>query len=233
MKDEREDLKNLVHLLGHDVRNSVRALIEIPKWIKEDVDASRVTLPAETHEHLHLLTTQAARLDKMIEDLLAFAKYEKDDNRVPLPLRETIEEVVAGLNLPKGFSVRHDLQCSHVAIGQNDFQTVVSELLRNAVKHHHAEAGQIDIVAQTSDTTFEMTVADDGPGFPDKHQEKIFLPMKTLRPRDEVEGTGMGLSIARRIIKAYGGTLIVCASSNGSTFRISIPLDESRARLVG
>jgi len=223
------ELKDLIHLLGHDVRNSVRALVEVPKWIHEDLEDSEVKLPSNVSEHLEILTTQANRLEKMIDDLLVYSKFQKPDVSGLIDLETSVRKLIAKTRLPSGFAVQCDLRCADVHIGQEDFDAILTELLNNAVKHHNAPQGKITIVAQATDAAFEMTVADDGAGVSDQHAEKIFLPMKTLRPRDEVEGSGMGLSIARRIVEGYGGTLTV----KGSVFRISIPQSEAYSRLVG
>jgi len=117
--DEASVLKDLVYLLGHDVRNSVRALVEIPKWIDEDLEASAATLPGDVGAHIDLMAKQAVRLDRMINDLLAFSKIETPRTVEPLALEGVINDVIAKAQPPETFSISHDLQGAQMRIATN------------------------------------------------------------------------------------------------------------------
>lgn len=67
-------------------------------------------------------------------------------------------------------------------------------------------------------------MADDGPGIDPAYQDRVFGLFQTLRPRDEVEGSGMGLSIVRKAVEARGGWVTVASDGRGTTFRFTWPL---------
>jgi signal transduction histidine kinase len=104
-------------------------------------------------------------------------------------------------------------------------ETVFRNLIENAVKHHHRPAqGRVVIAAQAAGDFVEFTVADDGPGIEPEYHERVFDVFQTLRPRDELEGSGMGLAIVKKLVESYGGTITVeSTGEQGSTFRFTWP----------
>ena len=78
-------------------------------------------------------------------------------------------------------------------------------LLSNCVKHHDRPHGRIHIACRDTHQGVQLTVSDDGPGVEARFLEKIFDPLTTLESRDLVEGSGMGLTIVRRIAQLNGG----------------------------
>lgn len=89
------------------------------------------------------------------------------------------------------------------------FELVLRNLLDNAIKHHDRESGTIRIDARTVAERYEFTVSDDGPGIAPEYQERIFQIFHTLKPRDEVEGSGLGLALVQKTVEHFGGSIRV------------------------
>ena len=101
----------------------------------------------------------------------------------------------------------------------------------NAIKHHDRKSGRIEVTVEERDTEYGFAVKDDGPGIPAQFHEQIFKMFQTLKPRDQVEGSGMGLAMVRKNIEIFGGTLKVDSSEGqGSTFRFTWPKHQERVR---
>ena len=80
--------------------------------------------------------------------------------------------------------------------------------MSNAIKHHDRPAkGHIWIESRDTTGAFEFTVTDDGPGIPEKFHDRVFGMFQTLKPRDEVEGSGMGLAIVKKLVESQSGTI--------------------------
>ena len=82
----------------------------------------------------------------------------------------------------------------------------LQNLIGNAIKHRGDPAGgSVHIDVEPRDKAFEFTVTDDGPGVPVPFRERVFGMFQTLKPRDEVEGSGMGLAIVKKLVERQGG----------------------------
>ena len=86
-------------------------------------------------------------------------------------------------------------------------EQVLRNLVNNAVKHHPGPDGSIRVYAQDKGNEILFAVEDDGMGIPQEFAEKVFQMFQTLKPRDEIEGSGMGLAIVRRIVEWQGGRI--------------------------
>jgi signal transduction histidine kinase len=202
-----QDIDDFIYLMSHDVRASVRALIELPQWIEEDLAEAGVALPDSVAQSMEMMHRHTARLDRMLVDLLAYSRVGRMQDVACIDIAASLEEVIAALNLPQSMIIERDLECSHVMMGAEDIGTLWSALIGNAVKHHNAPAGRITASTRQDGTMIRLTVSDDGPGIPDNLHTKAMSALITLRPRDEVEGTGMGLANVRKIATHYGGHL--------------------------
>jgi signal transduction histidine kinase len=105
------------------------------------------------------------------------------------------------------------------------FETVLRNLIGNAVKHHHRpQGGIVAVSAHVEEGMVQFCVADNGPGIAPEHHARIFEVFQTLRPRDQVEGSGMGLAIAKKSVEAAGGRIWVESTpGEGAAFYFTWP----------
>ena len=90
-------------------------------------------------------------------------------------------------------------------------------LLDNATKHHDRDKGTIKFTHKDMGTEIEFCVDDDGPGISPEYKDMIFEPFQTLRSRDELESTGMGLFILKNIVEGLGRRIWLGAKSGRGT----------------
>lgn len=220
-----KEFEDLIYLISHDVRASVRALIELPQWIVEDLTESGVKINDSVAESIDLMNTHTGRLDRMLVDLLAFSRVARMQEVSEVELDFVLTEVLDEMRIPQGFKVVPTLDANTVTMGERDVLTMFTALLSNAVKHHDKDSGEISVYVGEQQGSLCIEVTDDGPGIPERFSEKVFDAMTTLRPRDEVEGSGMGLAIVRKIVSVYGGHVSIAKteSSRGTTVRILLP----------
>ncbi|NNE53232.1 MAG: sensor histidine kinase, partial [Sulfitobacter sp.] len=96
----------------------------------------------------------------------------------------------------------------------------------NAIKHHDRDGGQIIVRTRLEPGEMILEVEDDGPGICPFYQEKVFELFQTLRPRDEVEGTGLGLPIVKKLAEECRGSVTVRSDpdrARGTLFRVQLP----------
>jgi signal transduction histidine kinase len=113
-------------------------------------------------------------------------------------------------------------------------QQILMNLIGNAIKHHHHDHGLIQLSLQNSGNFHRFTVSDDGPGIPAQFHETVFKMFQTLQPRDQVEGSGMGLAIVRKSVEATGGTIsLVSSQGAGSSFTFTLPIQSVTKKAAG
>ncbi|MCZ6836136.1 MAG: HAMP domain-containing sensor histidine kinase, partial [Planctomycetota bacterium] len=104
------------------------------------------------------------------------------------------------------------------------FESVLRNLIENAVKHHDRTDGQIVVSCESHDDYYEFSVQDDGPGIPDEFRDKIFEMFIRIQTENRSSGTGMGLALVKRIVEGYGGWIRAeAASGRGTRFRYTWP----------
>lgn len=218
-----DQLHTFASITAHDLTaplNQQRSLIE---FILEDIEEARISLPDEIREHLVDLTDLSERMAQMIKDLLHYSKDEEggEVQLVPNP-SERLNEVVKLVNVKDGFQIVIDEEMPALTVNVTVFDTIMRNLISNAIKHHDLEEGHIQVSSHLSDEGAVILVKDDGPGIPEQYREAIFEPFKRLSAK--VDGSGLGLSYIQKTITAIGGTITVdAAQPRGSIFTITFP----------
>ena len=220
------EMDDFIYLISHDVRASVRALLELPQWIKEDLEEAGISTAGSVGSSIELMNRHTGRLDRMLVDLLSHSRVGRMQAVTPIVLSEALDDVLDHVKIPAGFTITRDFQCDTITLGDRDLPLLLTELISNGVKHHHEETGKIHISAVREGAHVVLTVRDDGPGIEAQYHDRVFSPMTTLRPRDEVEGSGMGLAKVQKITRCYGGSakLVTPASGAGISVVVTLPM---------
>lgn len=217
-----KEIEEFIYLISHDVRASVRALLELPQWITEDLEEAGVRVEGSVAASIQMMNRHTGRLDRMLVDLLAFSRVGRMQNMRQNDFEVALDTVLDEMKLPSGFSVTRDFGCREVAMGERDVLTLLDALVQNGVKHHDRPSGRIHVSSRVEGSETVLSVSDDGPGIPLEFHEKVFGAMQTLQPRDEVEGSGMGLATTRKIAATYGGTAALKAAIFGRGTTIEV-----------
>jgi signal transduction histidine kinase len=213
-----QDSDAFIYLMSHDVRGCVRALLELPQWILEDLHDAGVDTTGPVAQSIEMMNRHTARLDRMMTDLLAYSRIGRTHPVAEVDLAATLGQVLTELGLPDTMRITRDITCRHVMMAEQDALLLWRALIGNAAKHHHdAAGGHIRVTVRADGDLVRLRVTDDGPGIPGRLHARALGPMTTLRPRDEVEGSGMGLAHAGRIAAHYGGHICLSDAADGCT----------------
>lgn len=227
--DPAKEFEDFIYLISHDVRSSVRALIELPQWIVEDLQDAGVPIEGSVASSIEMMNRHTGRLDRMLVDLLAYSRIGRMQSVVAHDLTQILDQVLDEFQVPSAFTVVRDFEAETLILGDRDVLMLFGALLQNAVRHHDKPAGRVVVSTGWEGPFFVLRVADDGPGVAEKFRERAFGVMQTLRPRDEVEGSGLGLSNVRKIAELNGGTAHMIASPYGRGTCVEVRLLQPRA----
>jgi len=223
LKETNKDLDDFAYIASHDLRAPLRGVENLAEWIEEDLgDLAN----DDIREHLALLRNRVSRMDRMLEDILAYSRAGRD---VAAPERidsgALLAEVVDWITTETPFDVSVAEKMPVLVAPKTTLQQLFQNLISNAVKHHDRPDGKVMISAVETPDSYKFSVADDGPGIPEKYRERVFKMFEKLDRRDEVEGSGIGLAIVDRLVRSIGGGVVLESSHDGrgSRFQITIP----------
>jgi len=197
------ELDNFVYTASHDLRAPLTGIGSIVQWILEDDRA----LAEESRGRLGLILGRIERMKQLLTDIRDYARADGKaaPSGTPVSAATLVANVTATLHVPPGFSIRGDSSLESVQVRRVPLEQVLHNLVGNAIKHHDRPAGTVTVSVQDQAPWLRFSVIDDGPGVPEEYRETIFEMFKTLKPRDEVEGSGMGLAMVRKIVGRMGG----------------------------
>jgi PAS domain S-box-containing protein len=217
-----DDLNNFAYVASHDLKSPLRGVDQLATWIEEDLGGS---LNSETQSHLRLMRSRINRMEMLLDDLLAYSRVGQSDNPVAAVntgnlVRDIFELAASRKNI--ALIVATDMPV--IRAQKVPLELVLRNLINNAIKHHDKPQGTIRVEAQPYPGGYEFTVEDDGPGIPAEHQKRVFTIFQTLKPRDEVEGSGMGLAIVKKAVETAGGAVTLESDGKlGCVFRFTWP----------
>lgn len=220
LKKSNSDLDEFAYIASHDLKAPLNAIKRLVSWIEED--ASEI-LQGESLEHFGMIKNRIDRMNMLLKDLLDYSRVGKNDGLPQkLNLRETAKYCYELLDLPAGFVIEVD--DIDVFLPKVPLELVLTNLISNAVKHHFKKSGYIRIHCKNLVHDYQISVTDDGPGIDPTLHEKIFIKFQTLKPRDEVEGSGLGLSMVEKALANYSGNVAVKSDvGKGATFTVTWP----------
>lgn len=223
LERSNRELDQFAYVASHDLKAPLRAIVNLAGWIAEDAGDQ---LPPPSQEHLEKLRGRALRMERLLDDLLTYSRVGRRDGVAEEVKTEAlIQDTAYLLAPPAGFQVRVERALPALFTPRTPLELVFRNLISNAIKHHHQpEQGFVQITARDLGDFVEFEIRDNGPGIEAQYHERIFGMFQTLRPRDEVEGSGMGLAIAKRAVEYRGGAIqIESAVGTGTSFRFTWP----------
>jgi len=224
LERSNKELATFAYVASHDLRSPLRGIAQLSDWIVEDMPSE---MPPEIDEHLKLMRSRVARMEHLLDDLLSYSRVGRiEGETATVDVAELCRESFDLLAPPPGFTLELAGDLPRLTTRVAPLSQVFQNLIGNALKHRDRDTGTITISGKLVAGGHAYTVADDGPGIPPQFHERIFGLFQTLRPRDEVEGSGMGLALVRKQVELYGGEIVVHSDGGrGAAFEFTWPDD--------
>jgi signal transduction histidine kinase len=234
-----DELQQFASIASHDLQEPLRKIRMFgDRLVKRDAD----DLPDETRSDVQRIQSAALRMQRLIDDLLSFARVTSREREfAPTDLGKVTAEVVTDLEArieELGAEV-HVGELPVVEADKVQMRQLMQNLISNALKFHRPEERPVVRVhsrvidemparfdgEQTPGARCEITVDDNGVGFDQQYAERIFSAFERLHSRADYDGTGIGLSIARKIAWRHGGDISATGTpGEGASFTVTLPL---------
>ena len=217
-----KELKDFAYVASHDLKAPLRGIMQLSSWIKEDI-AEFAT--EDTKSNLALLMNRTSRLENLLEDLLTYSRIGRKVGDIKtINVKELVLNIFDLQNPSADISIICHDSLPEITTQVVPLEIVFRNLINNAIKHRNTDKLIIQVSAKESPTHYQFSVEDNGAGIPLSHHEQIFELFKTLKPRDEVEGSGMGLSIIKKLLDYQHCVInVVSDGKSGTTFTFTWP----------
>lgn len=225
------ELNRFAYIVSHDLKAPLRAINNLSEWIEEDIGDK---LEGETREQFKLLRGRVRRLEDLINGILEYSRVGRIRSRVEsFSVNTMTKDLVARMNFPPHVEIT--IQEDEISLFSEKaaLEKVMAHLISNGVKYNDKETPNIRIQWIDHGKELEFVITDNGEGIHPDFHEKIFLMFQTLKARDEVESTGVGLAIVKKIVEDKGGRIWVESEvGKGSSFHFIWPKYEKKETLL-
>jgi len=226
LEASNRELDQFAYVASHDLKAPLRGIANLASWIEEDLGEE---VKEDTREHLELLRGRVHRMEGLIDGVLQYSRAGRvRDEPEPVDVGALLHEVVDLLAPPEHVEVRVADGMPRLLTERLPLQQVFMNLIGNALKYNSSPEPRVWVEARDLGQAHEFSVSDNGPGIAPEYHDRIFGIFQTLQARDKVEGTGIGLSLVKKLVESRGGTIRVeSAEGAGATFRFTWPGGES------
>lgn len=236
LEDSNNELQQFAFVASHDLQEPLRKIQVFSAMVRESATPEK----GEYKTYLNKISASAERMRKMITDLLDFARPPALDFFKKAALNPIVDEVLSDLEVKiKTLNARIDVDTlAELEVVPGQIKQLFQNLILNSLKFsQQGMAPEIKITgefikeksftAQTKKTGeyYRISVHDNGIGFDEVYAERIFEIFQRLNQKDAYEGSGIGLSIVKKIIDRHKGLIKATSEKgNGSTFIFILPV---------
>lgn len=206
--------------IGHELNNPLFGIIGLGEAIQDEQDLEQIKSCAQD------IVAHGRRMATIIRDFTGVTNREAFDKHMPVHIEQILDQVLATAQTTVEMKdvVIHKTYAGHtpVLVFPDQLRQALVNLVTNAAQAMKG-SGTLTLTTAVSDHTVTATIADSGPGISKPHLSKVFDPFFTTKGQGE--GSGLGLTVARRIIRKFGGDLrIESVEGQGTTCVVTLPI---------
>lgn len=223
LEQSNDDLKQFAHAASHDLREPVRAIVSYATLLEMSL---RGRLSESEIEYINYLKDGGRRMYDMITGILAFSKVNSSQDVSDVDLNPVYLQAIENIKL--SITARNAIvECPPLPVVQGSSTLLIQlfqNLISNGIKYNESEVPVIRISVQPAGDMYEFCISDNGIGIDDKHKNEVFDMFTRLHNHEQYQGTGIGLSICRKIVERIGGRIRNQPNASGGTdFIFTLP----------
>jgi PAS domain S-box-containing protein len=226
------ELEDFASIISHDLNEPLRKIRAFGERLANQAGPE---LGEEGKDNLDRVLDAAARMQNLLNTLLAYSRVSTQPRTYqPVDLNQVIQETLSDLEV-RLEETGGEVQVEDLPVVQAEplqMRQLFQNLIGNGLKYHRlgvpprVKIWAERVVSEPEGSLHCLYVADNGIGFEEKHQSRIFKPFTRLHGRSEYEGVGMGLAICRRIVEGHGGQIRAESRlGEGTTFIVELPVE--------
>jgi signal transduction histidine kinase len=227
LRRSNAELEQFAYVASHDLQEPLRKVASFCQLLQKRYSGQ---LDERADQYIAFAVDGAKRMQELIQDLLAFSRVGRVGQDIgEVDLDDCLERALRSLATALDESgARIEGDPLPTVTGDATLLTqVFQNLLGNAVKFRGDDPPRIRVTCRRDGEMWEIACRDNGIGIPDQYAEKVFVVFQRLHPRDEYDGTGIGLAMCRKIVEFHGGHLWLAQPEDGgpgAEFRFTLPV---------
>jgi signal transduction histidine kinase len=216
------ELKDFAYIISHDLKAPLRAINSLAGWLVKDYEDK---FDEDGKAQLNLLQSRVKRMDALIDGVLEYSRIGRlSEEHSLLNLQDELPKIIDLLSPPSNFKIELSSHLPTIKLEKTRVKQVFQNLISNAIKYIDKPEGKIIINCEDAGEFWKFSVCDNGPGINKKDFETIFKIFRMLQTRDQNDSTGIGLTVVKKIVEMYGGTVWVESEIGiGTTFYFTLP----------
>lgn len=225
LREINKDLERFAHTASHDLQAPLRTIVGMLSLIKK-----KRLVTEESKKYFDLMDENARRMRKMVLDLLEYSRIDKETEKLEtIDLNKAYSQAIEGLgaNIEESGAEFKVGELPEVMGSEIQLIRLFQNLFSNALKYKSERKPVIEVEAKLEGDFYAISITDNGLGFEPENAERIFEFMERLHPNEKIEGTGIGLSSCKRIVRNHGGEISASSTpGEGSTFIFTLPVSK-------
>ncbi|MBE7688170.1 PAS domain S-box protein [Tenacibaculum finnmarkense genomovar ulcerans] len=219
LEKSNDELNEYAHIVSHDLKSPLRSIEALVSWIKTD---NKGSFDTATLANFKLIEGTLQTMENLISNILEYSSAGTETSeKKQVDLNLIINTLRGLLFIPDHILIKVPRKLPTINGDATKFQQLFQNLISNAVKFNDKEKGLIEIEFIEQTSFYQFSVKDNGIGIDKKYHDKIFKIFQALNKRED--STGIGLSIVKKIIQLYEGTIwLVSKPGVGTTFYFTI-----------
>lgn len=226
LKSSNEELQQFAYVSSHDLQEPLRTIASFTQLLERRYKGK---LDSDADEFMNYIVDAAKRMQQLINDLLQYSRIKTKEKKFePVNVEKVLDNVLISLKIlieENKAEITHN-KLPTVMADELQLAQLLQNLIGNAIKFKKEnESPKIHISSKKENNEYIFSVADNGIGIESQYAERIFIIFQRLHTIDSYKGTGIGLSVAKRIVEQRGGHIWVESElGKGSTFYFTIPM---------
>ena len=225
LERSNEDLSQFAYVASHDLKEPLRMISSYVQLLSQKYSGK---LEGDADQYINYAVDGCLRMKTLIDGLLMFSRVESsNEEMININIHDIIKDVIFELELQIKESNAKVMwqKIPNIHASSSQVRTVFRNLISNSIKYCEQEIPKINISAIQHDDLVEISLQDNGIGIEDQYQDKIFTIFSRLHSREKYSGTGIGLSITKKIIDRHGGAIWLASEpEKGTTFHFTFPI---------
>jgi signal transduction histidine kinase len=226
LEKQNKVLSEYAHMVSHDLKAPLRSIDTLINWFIED---NQEMMNETNMKSLNLILSNVEKMDLLIKGILNYTAIDNKENQDRIiDLNILIDETLRTIHISEQVEITVKNQLPKVFGNDFRYKQLFQNLIQNAIKYNDKENITVEIGNSESDTEISFYIKDNGIGIAEKYQNKIFDIFSKLENNDP--SSGIGLSIVKKIIDFYNGTIWLESQENiGTIFYFTIPKENGTA----